>query len=166
VPVVVLLRALDAATGAPAAPEKLHVTLAALTYSAAEDARGGGVAGGWGVALLQQRIQVGGSVYVLKTLFGDEPAPPPTPPSAAAATSGAAAAASPTGGGASEDGGAVPPSGSECVICLTEPKTTAILPCRHLCLCAGCAEELRFQTNKCPVCRAPVSSFLVMGSQK
>uniref|UniRef100_A0A1J3JJG2 RING-type E3 ubiquitin transferase n=1 Tax=Noccaea caerulescens TaxID=107243 RepID=A0A1J3JJG2_NOCCA len=50
--------------------------------------------------------------------------------------------------------------GKECVICLTEPKDTAVLPCRHLCLCSDCAKELRFQTNKCPICRQPIGELL------
>jgi len=174
VPVAVILRALSAGTGEPAAPEKLHVTLAALTYSAAADARGEGPAGGWGVAVLQQRIQVAGCVYVLKTLFGDEPQPAAAPAAADAAAGGGgggggSGAPPPAAGGAAaaaaEGAASGAPSGSECVICLTEPKTTAILPCRHLCLFAECAEALRFQSNRCPVCRAPVSSFLDMGAR-
>lgn len=47
-----------------------------------------------------------------------------------------------------------------CVVCLSAPKNTTVLPCRHMCLCRDCAEELRLQTNKCPICRAPVSSLL------
>lgn len=52
--------------------------------------------------------------------------------------------------------------GSECVICLSEPRDTTVLPCRHLCMCSGCANELRNQpqTNKCPICRTPVSQLL------
>ncbi|CAL9230847.1 unnamed protein product [Arabidopsis halleri] len=48
----------------------------------------------------------------------------------------------------------------ECVICLTEPKNTAVMPCRHLCLCSDCAKELRFQSNKCPICRQPIAELL------
>ncbi|CAN8255880.1 unnamed protein product [Cochlearia groenlandica] len=50
--------------------------------------------------------------------------------------------------------------GKECVICLTEPKDTAVMPCRHLCLCSDCAKELRFQSNKCPICRQPINELL------
>lgn len=28
---------------------------------------------------------------------------------------------------------------SECVICLSEARTTVVLPCRHMCLCNDCA---------------------------
>lgn len=50
--------------------------------------------------------------------------------------------------------------GKECVICLTEPRDTTVLPCRHMCMCSGCAKLLRFQTNLCPICRQPVDKLL------
>lgn len=50
--------------------------------------------------------------------------------------------------------------GKECVICLSEPRDTTVIPCRHMCLCSGCAKVLRFQTNRCPICRQPVERFL------
>jgi len=48
----------------------------------------------------------------------------------------------------------------ECVVCLSESRDTTILPCNHMCLCAACAELMRTQTNKCPICRAPVKKLL------
>lgn len=51
-------------------------------------------------------------------------------------------------------------SGKECVICMTEPKDTAVLPCRHMCLCGECAKALRLQSNKCPICRQPIEELL------
>jgi len=50
--------------------------------------------------------------------------------------------------------------GKECVICLSEPRDTTVLPCRHMCMCSGCAKLLRFQTNRCPICRQPVERLL------
>lgn len=50
--------------------------------------------------------------------------------------------------------------GKECVICLSEPRDTIVHPCRHMCMCSGCAEVLRFQTNRCPICRQPVERLL------
>ncbi|KAF3530459.1 hypothetical protein DY000_02043572 [Brassica cretica] len=50
--------------------------------------------------------------------------------------------------------------GKECVICLSEPSDTTVLPCRHMCMCSGCAKVLRFQTNRCPICRQPVERLL------
>ncbi|TVU19283.1 hypothetical protein EJB05_35422, partial [Eragrostis curvula] len=51
-------------------------------------------------------------------------------------------------------------TGKECVICLTEPRDTAVIPCRHLCMCSECAKALRFQSNKCPICRQPVEKLM------
>lgn len=50
--------------------------------------------------------------------------------------------------------------GKECVICMTEPKDTAILPCRHLCMCNECARALTHQSNKCPICRQPIEELI------
>jgi len=50
--------------------------------------------------------------------------------------------------------------GKECVICMTEPRDTVVLPCRHMCLCNSCAEVLRHQSNKCPICRSTVRSMV------
>lgn len=44
--------------------------------------------------------------------------------------------------------------GNECIVCMTLPKDTSVLPCRHLCLCKECANVLRVQHNsRCPICR-------------
>ncbi|XXG44628.1 hypothetical protein AAC387_Pa01g4378 [Persea americana] len=50
--------------------------------------------------------------------------------------------------------------GKECVICLSEPRDTTVLPCRHMCMCSGCAKVLRFRTNRCPICRQPAERLL------
>jgi hypothetical protein len=51
-------------------------------------------------------------------------------------------------------------SAAECVVCLSDPRDTLILPCRHLCLCYACADSLRYQANNCPICRAPFRALL------
>mmetsp|Transcript_16085 Transcript_16085/g.27160 ORF Transcript_16085/g.27160 Transcript_16085/m.27160 type:complete len:138 (-) Transcript_16085:397-810(-) len=51
-------------------------------------------------------------------------------------------------------------SQKECVVCYTSTKDTVVLPCRHMCLCIDCSQIVRMQTNKCPICRTQVSSFL------
>lgn len=45
-----------------------------------------------------------------------------------------------------------------CCVCLTEPKEVLLLPCRHLCVCTTCFEQL----TRCPVCRASFESSLVV----
>ncbi|CAL4913597.1 unnamed protein product [Urochloa decumbens] len=50
--------------------------------------------------------------------------------------------------------------GKECVICLSEPRDTTVLPCRHMCMCSECAKVLRYQTTRCPICRQPVERLL------
>lgn len=56
--------------------------------------------------------------------------------------------------------------GKECVICLSEPRNTAVLPCRHMCMCSDCAKELRLQSNKCPICRQPVEMLMEINVNK
>jgi len=62
-------------------------------------------------------------------------------------------------------------SSIECVICLSEPRNTVVLPCRHLCVCQDCADILCNQsrqdqrssymsTPRCPICRQIFHSFL------
>lgn len=51
-------------------------------------------------------------------------------------------------------------SSKECVICMTEPKNTAVLPCRHMCMCSECAKELRVRSDKCPICRQPIEELM------
>ncbi|KAF5744699.1 hypothetical protein HS088_TW07G00278 [Tripterygium wilfordii] len=63
-------------------------------------------------------------------------------------------------GNALDDDSGENDNGKECIVCLTEPRDTAVLPCRHMCMCSGCAKVLRFQTDKCPICRQPVEHML------
>lgn len=49
---------------------------------------------------------------------------------------------------------------SECAICWDEPRDTLILPCRHLAVCAECAEKIRYQQSACPICRKPFKALL------
>jgi hypothetical protein len=46
-----------------------------------------------------------------------------------------------------------------CVICRERAPTTALVPCRHLCLCQPCSHSVHnHRLRKCPVCRAGIES--------
>eukprot|EP00049_Salpingoeca_infusionum_P021642 m.4019 g.4019 ORF g.4019 m.4019 type:complete len:512 (+) comp4393_c0_seq1:127-1662(+) len=98
--------------------------------------------------VVAQKVYVDGVEYLLREIFGIEQKEMPI------------------GGddGSGEDDDADDDSDEEedvdCVICMCDPMDTMVLPCRHLCLCAGCADTLRFQSNRCPICRAPFHSTL------
>ncbi|XP_078178849.1 putative E3 ubiquitin-protein ligase LUL4 [Carex rostrata] len=51
-------------------------------------------------------------------------------------------------------------SGKDCVICLSELRNIAVLPCRHMCLCSECAKAFRLQSDKCPICRQPIEKLM------
>ncbi|ORC92709.1 uncharacterized protein TM35_000034620 [Trypanosoma theileri] len=104
--------------------------------------------------VISQIITASGGAYVVEDLFGVD-----------GEVSGV------VGGGAEVMLGTtiVPHEGDDdddglCVICLTMPKDTAVMPCRHMCLCKNCAEELMRHMPKCPVCRGSVSTLLHMPS--
>jgi tetratricopeptide (TPR) repeat protein len=46
--------------------------------------------------------------------------------------------------------------GGECVVCLEMQAQIAVIPCGHVCLCAGCNQHQHF----CPICRVPVTGSL------
>ena len=50
----------------------------------------------------------------------------------------------------------------ECVICMSNPRNTCVLPCRHVCCCAECANTLRLSTDRCPVCRKPMTDMVYL----
>ena len=80
-----------------------------------------------------------------------------TAAAAAAATAAATAAAAPAPAPAS-------PENLDCSVCLDERKNTALLPCRHMCVCADCAAVLVARTEdvKCPICRAMVTETVTV----
>ena len=85
---------------------------------------------------LKQKIQVGATIYELQEIYGIE-------------------GSSDASGG---DGG--DHNSRECVICMTEMRDTTVLPCRHMCMCSECANVMRMQSEKCPICRSPIESLL------
>ncbi|CAH8375260.1 unnamed protein product [Eruca vesicaria subsp. sativa] len=103
-----------------------------ITHAVLEKDKGGE----YKAKVVKQILWVNGSKYVLQEIYGIG--------NTAADTSG-------------EDENE---TGKECVICLTEPRDTTVLPCRHMCMCSGCAKLLRFQTNLCPICRQHVDKLL------
>merc|ERR1719453_2581933 len=53
-----------------------------------------------------------------------------------------------------------------CVVCLMEERDTAIIPCRHLCLCSACSDIVRLRSQSCPICRHPMRSLLQIDGSK
>jgi hypothetical protein len=100
--------------------------------------------GHWGLQILKQKIWVNGVSYELQEIYGME----------ATRTGGTAAGTEALGVPADDV------EGRECVICMSAPRDTTVLPCRHMCMCQPCAAALRTQTNKCPICRDPMESLL------
>lgn len=49
---------------------------------------------------------------------------------------------------------------TECVVCLSEAKSTCCVPCGHVCMCPGCAADVQSKKGSCPVCRAPIECVL------
>jgi len=56
--------------------------------------------------------------------------------------------------------------GRECIICLCEPRTTVVLPCRHMAFCDDCASAIRLRCDTCPICRRPVATLLQFSALK
>mmetsp|Transcript_81415 Transcript_81415/g.220576 ORF Transcript_81415/g.220576 Transcript_81415/m.220576 type:complete len:491 (-) Transcript_81415:102-1574(-) len=46
-----------------------------------------------------------------------------------------------------------------CVVCLAERVDTQLRPCRHSCLCEGCARQMTANHRGCPICRHPVTTY-------
>lgn len=95
------------------------------------------VEGGYSLKALKQKQMVDGLCYLLQEIYGIENKNVDRP---------------------KDDD--LEDTSSECVICLVEMRDTLILPCRHLCLCNGCADNLRYQASNCPICRSPFRALL------
>lgn len=89
-----------------------------------------------GIRVLEQKIWVRGEAYELQEIYGMEQ-------NRGGAAGGGAAGAGGLGTSGAEDGG----EGSECVVCLSAPRNTAAMPCRHMCMCKSCASELKSQVG-------------------
>ncbi|CAN8073951.1 unnamed protein product [Agarophyton chilense] len=51
---------------------------------------------------------------------------------------------------------------SNCVVCLTAPVTTRLLPCKHVAICHACCPRL--ETPLCPLCRARIYDVQLLDS--
>lgn len=51
-----------------------------------------------------------------------------------------------------------------CVVCQDNEKDTVIFPCKHLCACGVCIEQITssvvLDSRRCPLCRTKISSYL------
>ncbi|AYU78044.1 hypothetical protein, conserved [Leishmania donovani] len=101
--------------------------------------------------VISQIVTAGGNAYTVENLYGVD--------------NDGTAPASGNGGGAVMIGSTIEDEEDGlCVICLTNPKDTAVMPCRHMCMCKDCGEQLLKHKPVCPVCRAPISTLLHMPS--
>lgn len=108
-----------------------------LTY-----AKLAGEADKYAVSVSKQRVVCGGRCAQVETLYGNF---------------GGRPRQSASKGEVGIDSG----EGTDCVICLTNPRDTAIMPCRHLCLCGTCANVTSSTWSfQCPVCRARVAAMV------
>ncbi|KAG2483442.1 hypothetical protein HYH03_017696 [Edaphochlamys debaryana] len=94
--------------------------------------------GSWGLRVIKQKIWVKGTAYELQEIYGMEQ----------------------KGANGTTADGYEDVDGNECVICMSAPRDTTALPCRHMCMCHACASALKTQTNKCPICRNEIESLL------
>jgi hypothetical protein len=58
------------------------------------------------------------------------------------------------------------PTDETCVVCLSSPATTMVLPCRHLVLCDGCLGPYAQHTTTltCPKCRGEVERIVKLSA--
>jgi len=124
--------------------------------------------------VLKQKIWVAGVSYELQEIYGMESAARAAAGrgrgggGGAATATAAAAARTPTLPSTTTTPTVLPgtsasPDDDEerlCVICLSADRDTTALPCRHMCMCAPCAAELRRRSPRCPICRDMVESLL------
>lgn len=99
------------------------------------------------VKCVMQRVQMSNGVFLTQDIYGmdrncvEEPeTEPATDDTPKAVGDSAPAQPAQTPAGITLDSDAI-----ECVICLTDPRIIAVYPCRHMCLCASCAEVLPSQ---------------------
>lgn len=102
----------------------------------------------WTIKLVKQKQIINGVSYLLQEIYGIENKVQKS------TTDGASTDENAGDDVYDED------NNSECVVCLSDTRDTLILPCKHLCLCSDCANQLRFQQSGCPICRQPFRALL------
>mmetsp|Transcript_24426 Transcript_24426/g.68465 ORF Transcript_24426/g.68465 Transcript_24426/m.68465 type:complete len:354 (+) Transcript_24426:502-1563(+) len=144
-PVIIALEAISS----QADSAQSQTTFATLQRVPAQDSN---MPSRWMIKPIKQKIQVGSNSYELQEIYGIDQTRSRSVASAESDT-----ATSVDGSVENEDDMC---GGAECVICMSETKDTTVLPCRHMCMCAGCARVLRVQSNRCPICRQFIDSLL------
>jgi len=102
----------------------------------------------WTIKLIKQKQVINGVCYLLQEIYGIE--------NKVQRTVGDGVSTDET----TNDDLYDDDNNSECVVCLSDTRDTLILPCKHLCLCSECANQLRFQQSGCPICRQPFRALL------
>uniref|UniRef100_A0A7S1N503 RING-type domain-containing protein n=1 Tax=Eutreptiella gymnastica TaxID=73025 RepID=A0A7S1N503_9EUGL len=108
----------------------------------------------YNLKVLKQRLQIGNDLYDLEDIYGMPADDKTQNVDGDQPVTGTLAGVT--------DGTDDLDEGEECVICLAAPRTTLVMPCRHMCLCSECAGMLRQRTNKCPICRTVAERFLTL----
>jgi hypothetical protein len=133
VPIAILLEA-DVEPDEPTSVQYSYITLQGSASSPRKNEDNSLARTQWSASLYSQKLQYGMQCFVLHEVFG--------------------VTSKISHEGEHENGN------SDCVICLSEPRDTAVLPCRHMCFCSYCAGIVRRQCDRCPVCRQKVQSLL------
>jgi len=85
---------------------------------------------------LKQKLQIGGTTWLLDDIYG-------------------------IASSELNDNSTANAEAKDCAICLTNKIDTVVLPCKHMCLCVECADDLKGRNSqKCPLCRKVVETFL------
>lgn len=144
-----------------------YYTRAILTRGASGDMH-------WDIGHVAGMAQMGAYVMQMHELYGFSSNPPKTTHAGDVSTDSAGPDAALLAGAEQSDG-------TECVICMTLPPSTLILPCSHA-LCLECAVRVRESIEKsrqadrrhgraprmkyvCPICRGPIRSMLSLQKQ-
>nr|XP_039255427.1 E3 ubiquitin-protein ligase MGRN1-like isoform X1 [Styela clava] len=99
----------------------------------------------WSIRTVKQKQAIDGVCYLIQEIFGIENKAPTSQN---------------TNDNEDDDDNDLDDDGSDCVVCLSETRDTLILPCKHLCLCSSCANQLRYQQSGCPICRQSFRALL------